>query len=193
MREQREGKSGELIICPECGLGDQVDKVSVLYIAGLEAKRKPASAQAHGQDIQHASPVLSAISAADLAKLARRLSPPSGEKQATRPVHPDIVVIVFSLAALVFLYGMLTSQQAALIPAVAVLAVGYAVYFWKRKSLVEKFERQRAVRLDADGKVRRGIERWMGLYYCLRDDGVFTPGDERLTPADQINGYLLQQ
>ena len=37
------------------------------------------------------------------------------------------------------------------------------------------------------------FERWMKLYYCARDDGVFEPGSEALTPADQTPGYLLRQ
>jgi hypothetical protein len=181
------------IICPECGSGDRVEKVSAIYVTGLEAKRKPAAAQEHGQGGTRLNPALSDIPAAELTRLSRRLAPPAGEKQTLRSVHPDLAVLVFSLVALIFLYGMLTSQQGMLIPALALLTVGYAIYFWKRKGLMEKFEYQRTEQRDAAKVIRRGIERWMRLYYCVRDDGVFTPGDEHLTPADQISGYLFQR
>jgi hypothetical protein len=110
-----------------------------------------------------------------------------------RPIHPDMVVIALSLIAPVFLYGILTSQRSMFLPVLAVLAVFYGFYFWKRKTMIARFEAQQALRQAADQRVKRGIERWMKLYYCARDDGVFEPGSNELVPADQIAGYLNRE
>ena len=42
-------------------------------------------------------------------------------------------------------------------------------------------------------RAKRGIGRWMKLYYCTQDDVVFEPGAERTVPADQMGGYLLDE
>ncbi len=177
------------VICPSCGRADLVEKVSTIYIAGLEAKRKSTSTEVRSLG---SSQSLSSIPAADLTTLAHRLAPPSGEKQVTRPVHPDIVVATFSLMALVFLRGIYSSQPSMMMPTLVFLAVAYVAYFWQRKALTAKFENQHAARQVKDESVRRGIERWMRLYYCARDDGLFEPGDNHLTPADQIAGLLFK-
>jgi len=109
-----------------------------------------------------------------------------------RPIHPDMVVAALSLIAPVFLYGILTSQRSMFLPVLAILAVFYGFYFWKRKMMISRFEVQQASRLAADERVKHGIERWMKLYYCARDDGVFEPGSDELVPADLLAGYLYR-
>ncbi len=59
--------------------------------------------------------------------------------------------------------------------------------------MIARFEGQQASRLAADERIKRGIERWMKLYYCARDDGVFMPGGDKLIPADLMAGYLYQE
>jgi hypothetical protein len=177
--------------CPGCGQFDQVEKVSTLYLVGIGLNRQPKSGEAP-LDLPPTNAWVSALPPAELGALARRLKPPSSGKQAfSRPLHPDMVVIVFSLVLPVFLYGMWTSQRAVLPAALAVLAVAYALYFWKRKAIIARFQHNRNNRLSADERARRGVERWMKLYYCYRDDGVFPAQGGELIPADQMPGYLF--
>ena len=61
------------------------------------------------------------------------------------------------------------------------------------KGLVAKFQAQQDARQAAKARVQRGLQRWMNLYYCARDDGVFEPRATSLTPADQIAGYLRKE
>jgi hypothetical protein len=173
--------------CPVCGQSDQVEKASTLYLIGIGLNQARSQEQASNPDLKRKpSPSQRALS--------RRLAPPASGKQVTmRPIHPDMVVAAFSLIAPVFLYGILTSQPGMFLPMLAILAVFYGFYFWKRKTMISRFEGQQASRQAADERVKRGIERWMKLYYCARDDGVFEPGNDELVPADQIAGYLYRE
>jgi hypothetical protein len=101
------------------------------------------------------------------------------------------VVLVFSLVAPIFLYGTFTSQPGALPLELLVLAAFYGFYFWKRKTMIAKFSAQQLAQQAREARIRGGIERWMNLYYCARDDGVFEPGSDSLVPADQMAGYLF--
>ena len=179
------------IKCPACEQADQVEKVSTLYLLGIGLDRSSKSGELP-PELPQPSPWVSALPPAELHILARRLKPPSSGKQSfSRPLHPDMVIIVFSLILPVFLYGILTSQRTVLLPVLLVLAGAYAVYFWKRKSIIDRFQKDQASRISADERARRGVERWMRLYYCNRDDGVFEAHGSQLVPADQMPGYLF--
>ena len=36
----------------------------------------------------------------------------------------------------------------------------------------------------------RAMRRWERLYYCVRDDGVFTPGETPFMPIDKMQAFL---
>ncbi len=59
--------------------------------------------------------------------------------------------------------------------------------------MIARFEGQQASRQAAEERIKRGIDRWMKLYYCARDDGVFMPGSDELIPADLMIGYLYRE
>ena len=135
---------------------------------------------------------VSALPPDELQALARRLKPPSSGKQAfSRPLHPDMVVVVFSLVLPIFLYGMWTSQRAVLPVALVILAVAYAPIFGSAKRSSPASSTIKPSRHSADERARRGVERWMKLYYCNRDDAVFPAQGDELIPTDQMPGYLF--
>jgi hypothetical protein len=176
------------ITCPACGKADQVEKVSKLYITGLEMKRGSVGGQVEMGEKAVSSPVASSYA------LSRRLAPPSSPKRApTRPIHPDLVVITFSAILPVFLYGIYDSQRPVFWPMLAILFLLYGVYFWKRKVIVARFEQQEKERQGKEERIRRGVSRWMKLYYCNRDDGVFEAGVDEFVPIDFMPGYLLRE
>jgi len=163
------------IICPACGKSDQVEKVSAIYILGLERNRRSTSANNQAVPASASSPDPGEKPGLDYRALSRRLAPPSaGKRLPTRPLHPDMVVIAYSLILPVFLYGILTSQRPLLLPLLGLLAVSYGLYAWKRKTMIVKYESLVATRQAADERIKSGIERWMKLYYCARDDGVLS-------------------
>lgn len=155
------------ITCPVCGHSDQVEKVSTIYLEGIRDKR--------------------------LYALSRKLAPPSsGKATLTRPIHPDIIVIVFSCIIPFFLAGILRQQKSLFFPILALLICAYGFYLYKRKTIVAKYVHEQAVKREAQTRIERGIASWMRLYYCARDEGVFLPGKGELIPVDQMISYLLQ-
>ncbi|MEW5868481.1 MAG: hypothetical protein AB1894_04340 [Chloroflexota bacterium] len=184
----------ESLNCPICGQSDQVEKVSTIYILGIGVGRaskgtaslaEQAEPSPYRLELEHLPP-------AELRALSRRLAPPDSGKQAViRPIQPDLVALTLGLIAPVFLYGILTTQPYLFIPVLVVLALFYALYFWKRRGLLGRFQQQQDSQRAEQERVRTGIERWLKLYYCARDDGVFEPGNPAFTPSDQMAGVLL--
>ncbi len=101
------------------------------------------------------------------------------------------MVVTFSLIIPLFLYRIY-QNQASLLPAVlAVLALLYVLYIWQRKKIIARFERQVQANKASEERIRMGIERWMRLYYCRRDDIVFEPGLSASAPADEMMAWLM--
>ena len=179
--------------CPACGQSDQVEKVSNIYVLGIEQRRRLSKSQTQpeiGETSQN-PPALSRNKSFPWRELSRRLAPPASGKQVTRPIHPDLVVLTFSLTVPIFIYGIISSQPVMLLPMLLLLVLSYGLYFWKRAATVAKFERQRLAQQASADRIKRGIEIWMKLYYCAREDIVFELGKDRYAPADQMNGYLF--
>jgi hypothetical protein len=176
------------ILCPECGQSKTVEKVSTLYLTGIglsgEAKNSPA----------RPPKLIQANSKPGSYALSRKLAPPAASRPAfTRPVQPDQAVLAFSLIVPIFLYGILTSQRALFLPALGALFIFYGLYFWQRKRLLARFEQEQAARQAADERIKKGIERWMRLYYCAEDEIVFEPDQDAGVMVDLMPGYLLQE
>lgn len=180
------------VICPQCGRSEGVEKVSTLYLAGI--KKAGASSQP-GDDL--ASQVLARLpdlTPQDLHALSRELAPPSSGKAApTRPVHPDLVVLVFSLVIPIFIIGILNQQRGALIPILILLALAYGLYFLKRKDILAKFARAQADQKEKQARIERGVKNWMKLYYCTQDESVFLPGKKELVPVEEMTNYLFEK
>lgn len=180
------------VFCPACGKADRVEKVSTIYVLGIGLNRLPSDEQAQLKG-KITDPTLVSLPSSGLRALGKRLAPPSSGRPGTfRPIHPDMVVITFSLIVPIFLYGILTSQPGMTFPVVVLLATVYGIYFWKRRAIISKFTRQQQTRQAEAERIKQGIARWMKLYYCSRDDGVFEPGSKELVPADQIVTSILR-
>lgn len=151
----------ETIACPTCLRSDQVQKVSTLYL------NKSISEW-------------------------RKFSPPASGKTSTfRALHPDLVVISFSLILPVFIYGILNQQPSLLIPVLIGLIGAYSVYFFTRNRLIEKFKTNHQLQVNEKKRLEKAIGDWMKLYYCAREELVFIPGGGAGIPVDQMMGYLL--
>lgn len=166
------------IICPVCKQAETVEKVSSLYIKAVEAGKAGRSAS----DFLQARP------------LQQALAPPnSGKKTVTRLIHPDTMVIVFSLVAPFFLAGIASSQAGMLAPTLGLLVAGYAAYLWQRQRLIRRFKQQEAQEKAEKVSVEQRIAGWMKLYYCAEDEVVFAAGSEESAPVEQMQVYLAQK
>jgi hypothetical protein len=181
------------IRCPGCGQADQVEKVSSLYLWGIGLHQQAAtSAKDHNPPDSRKSRLFGETG--DFRSLSRRLAPPASSKQVNlRPMHPDQMVLAFSLVLPIFLYGILTNQRGMLLPVAGLLAAGYGFYAWQRGAILARYEQERQRRKASEQRIQRGIQRWMQLYYCGREDGIFIPGENRLVDAEQMMGYLLDE
>lgn len=174
------------VLCPSCRQADQVEQVSRLYIAGLS--RAHASSDPPAQEMKLK---IQGLTPEQLKALARRLKPPTGGKEAARPLHPDWVVAGFSLVVPFFFYGIYTSQPHNFYQFLALLTLAYGAYFWQRRKLIARYQAALDKRQAAAQRVKQGIEKWMKLYYCAREDGIFLPGFSELIPLDQLHWYLI--
>ena len=182
--------------CPQCGQSDRVEKVSTIYVHGIEAKwhRGKAVPPDKIEIPSKRSRLVEEMPADELMALIPRLAPPAAKKGAPmQAIHPDHSVLALSLVAPIFLYGILTSQPSGLLVVLPLLAGFYAFYFWQRKRLVAKFFATQQAQKAAEQRIHTGVQRWMRLYYCARDDGLFEPGARALTPADQLAGLLFRE
>ena len=185
----------DILNCPICNNSDLVDKVSKIYMSAIERKYASRSKPSPkpNDTVNSILRIDSQLDSQGLLSLAKKLTPPSaGKSVPIRPIHPDLVVMVFSLIAPLFLYRILTTQASMMPWILLLLACFFGFYFVKRKSLIAKFEAQRLAQKSAEERIQRGIKRWMQLYYCARDDIVFNPLEAESVPVDLLNGYLIQ-
>ncbi len=187
------------ITCPVCGSADRVEKVSTLYLVGVELRRKSgnqAAVEANTEGpARRATELLLARQRAQpgVEPLQRKLTPPSsGQAALTRPIHPDLAVLAFSLIAPVFLYGIVTSQPGTLPAVLGLLVICYGLYFWQRRKLIDRFEADQARRKQDKLRTARAVERWMKLYYCANEELVFDPTSGESAPVDQMMGLVWQ-
>jgi hypothetical protein len=180
------------LICPGCGKADPVEKVSTVYLLGIGLKRQMAVNP--GRTAPDAiNPRYLEMPAEELRELSRKLAPPASPKSSfTRPIHPDLFVLTFSLIFPFFLFGIYSSQRNALLPLLAVLMVFAAWYIWKRKSMISRYERQQKERKEAETRTKFGVENWLNLYYCAQCERVFQKGARELVGPSEI-GRLLNR
>jgi DNA-binding helix-hairpin-helix protein with protein kinase domain len=150
--------------CPVCKQNGQVVKVSHLYLLAREHKQP-----------------------------AQPFSPPSGKREMSQVIHPDMIVGALTLGAIVFLVNIFTQQPNMVLPALIVLVAFYAVYFWKHTWIMTRYQAQKDKEGAQKGNIEAAIGEWMKLYYCGRDKGVFDPAEDELIPLDQMRPYLFRK
>lgn len=182
------------VICPECGRSEGVEKVSTIYLAGIRVKRSSTSGQIDEDLASQVLEHLPGLTAQDLHSLSRDLAPPSsGKAGPIRPVHPDLVVLVFTGLIPIFITGIVNQQPAVLIPVLIILALAYGLYFYKRRVIIAKFIQAQEEQKEKQALVERGIQNWMKLYYCSREEGVFIPGRRELVSVNELLNYLYNK
>ena len=186
--------SSQKITCPVCGQSDQVAKVSTIYLEGIGLNRLPDVKKSSNHSMTSSSSTLTGlhITPRNLYLISRQLAPPAGKSAAIRPVHPDIIIVGFSIVIPFFLAGIFSAQTKFIIPAVFVLLGFYSLYFSQRSRMIARYEEKQAEIKFAAKRIENGIQTWMKLYYCRRDDGVFMPGKMELVQTEEMQSYLLR-
>lgn len=180
-------------LCPACAQSDQVEKVSTLYMDAIGAGRLPEIGRGRAAATTNGGR-LAGIPDREQRKLVRRLGPPSsGRKSLTRLIHPDQMVLSFSVMILLFVGLMLRSQPQLLWPVGGILILFYLLYLWRRPRIIERYEREVLSLNDNYRRTEAAVGVWMRLYYCGRDDGVFIPGENELVPLDEMGDFLYRR
>jgi hypothetical protein len=167
----------EIPICPKCDSREWVQKVSTVYLEGPDP--------VPGEDRQVAR-----MSKAEASELHQLLAPPSGKSQVTRPIHPDLMLLVFSGILPLFLVGIFNKQRPLLLPVLVVVALSYVVYFWQRSRLIARYSNLKKSQVEDVHQTERAIGRWMKMYYCAQDHVVFMDGSAEFVVAEQA-GELM--
>ena len=181
-------------VCSCCGQSDKTYKISLLYLeasARLNQKETANQPELNGLLDDLYPPLESAnLNAQVLPDLIRAFAPPAGEKRVTRRIHPDGLVVGFSLMALLMLYQIAADQSESLPFAVIVMSTALLAYLLLRKPLVQRHVEQTQQEQEEHRRIEQATERWMQLYFCSRDKGVFIPGKDQLVPLEQMSNYL---
>lgn len=177
--------------CPHCGQADKTYKVTLLY---LEITTRLQQGQAADQP--ELDNLLKDLDAVDcdldtqnklLSRLVRSLEPPKGETHTTRRAHPDSMVIFFSLLALLFVFQIAITRSPQL-PFIVILLVGSILaYLLARKTIIGRYDSAVRKEREENERVESAISRWMGLYLCSRDKGIFDPEQNQYAPLEQIS------
>jgi hypothetical protein len=126
-----------------------------------------------------------------LTRLLRAFTPPSGEKHVTRRVHPDAMVIFFGLFLLLLAYRAATTQPGQL-PAILILVCGSALaYLLARKAILRRYQERIRQEQEENARVENAVARWMRLYFCCRDQGIFDPEENQFVPLEQMSDLLF--
>lgn len=158
-------------VCPQCGLNDQVRRVSDLV------RDEPES------------------------PLAQKLAAPrSPQPVAVIGCATSFFVTMISLSAAILATGLAeltataprtgllfgvrdTSVFTGIITFLFVFVGVHAMFVWRQARASRYFRR-------AFTAWHRASERWQQLHYCSRCNGVFLPGEASLTPVDQVQMLL---
>ncbi len=175
------------LYCPGCGQTDAVQKVSSIVSAGTT------TAQQFGVAPNLAGNGFYVIGARETSasNLARRLSP--------FPSRPGGVGIRIALVLVVLFLGGLMAGGLSLFVGtpefgrfacgnwvLGILFTAFMISFLQLRSIARIRSRQETY----DEAMRQAYARWRQLYYCARDDVVFSPEERVAVPVEYLGSYL---
>ncbi len=186
--------------CPQCGLADKAYKVSLLYQES--STRFQHNEQDHQPELDGllkdlcSDPTNPADVAQVLGWLTQSFAPPeSAQPQSPRravTISPDLLVAGAGLIMLL-LAGLVAVHQPENLPtALLILVAALLIYLAVRRPIMQRYRAR--IQKDNESQQRAGeaTSRWMRLYYCSRDRGVFDPEQNRLVAVEQIQHLLYE-
>jgi hypothetical protein len=177
--------------CPHCGQPDQVIKVNRIYMESISSS--PLTDESVIPRVLNwpADKKPTSFRTLEEQRFLKYFKPPSTKPSLTRTVSPDQVVFAFSILSIFFLYQIYRTQPEMFLPMIAVLASFYLVYLLGRKRIIGKYQVQKSTEFNQSKKYEAAVGRWMQLYYCIRDNGVFDPRQDRWIALEEMDSYLM--
>jgi hypothetical protein len=181
--------------CPVCSNNESTYKVSEIYIQSLNRLRNGDNAEAPGIDeLQQEIPEErrnKLKGSRYYRELMESFAPPQGDAKVTRAINPDLIAIVTGLFSLYFLYQIFNTQYFAFWYVFAFFVLALAAYFYFRKQIFSKFNAQKMEESGSKEIIEKAVGQWMKLYYCSKDNIVFSSTSNEGIPIDQMRSYLL--
>lgn len=198
--------SGTRAICPKCGRADAVRKVTAIVSEGTVTTDTSGLGVMTGEDGGELVG-FSGVSASRSA-LVQKLSPP---QKPSKPfgyrwvgvllfsrIGLGVFVLMLILALIVCSFPILVGTYRenpiwVLVPILVVAVFVVLLLRWVIASLWRDVYSARVNRADFPTNYtlwERAFARWKQLYYCYRDDGVFSPNHAVFVPAGQMKQYL---
>ena len=172
--------------CPICGSAARVYKLSQVYVAGITE-----TADRSRADEELLIDVFGgAGSPTELSQLVSSFAPPAALPRRRLPLHPDMVMLIAAVGAMVGVVFVNNSRPGLLWPTLAAGGLVAAAYLFSRRSIVRRFLLSRQVLegvRQTDGKI---TGRWLQTYFCSRDRCVFNPSRADYASLDQVKKYL---
>ena len=194
------------VVCPKCGQSDAIRRVSSIVSEGTSYTENKGVGLGIGQDeLQILSGFSDSTSRSMLASALARPQKPSVPRTAgwlrlfpiTRLICAVLILFVSAVCAVVsfpLLYNVYrASPLLILVPVTLFVVIGALMLRWiwvsVRREARIVHEREAAYPLEVQ-QWEHAVKRWEQLYYCYRDDGVFSPGQSRLSTVDDMNALL---
>jgi hypothetical protein len=179
--------------CPRCGQIDQVRKVSAVYASGTSTTSIESSTEGVGVTLGGSVGVGHARTLSRGSRhnaLSLKLAPPA------RPSHSGngnaemtLGVVLLGVGAIIAIvsasqqneYGGLLYAPILLVGAISLLAAILKRTKWNRE-------------IPQQLSIWQGrMDNWNRLYYCMRDDIVFYPGESRCASVDEMATLLWRK
>jgi hypothetical protein len=166
---RRASKSANPGVCPICGLLDNTYKVSAVHKSGFSNIK-------HGQEV-----------AIGQTKLSRNLAPPP------EPIHPlqqggcsMISVLIVVTFGPMFLTMLLFGDE----PEMVWVGCGLGLFLLSIIAFIIHRDWERS---GAKPNWENAMSRWNRLYYCMRDDIVFLPGEDGNASSENMVEFLYDE
>lgn len=176
--------------CPVCAHADRSYKISLLYLEASARLNHRESTNQPELDAVLVDVLPENCTDAEQTQVLNRMvtmfAPPSGQRQVTRRIHPDWMILFLFGIGLFIIFQIAKSQPGGLPVFVSLVGASLLAYLLLRKPILSRYDGLLAQERADKSRVERAVARWMRLYYCSRDQIIFDPEENRFVPLEQI-------
>jgi hypothetical protein len=184
-------------VCPKCGLADRIQKVSSIVAQNTSTVQMPDTQPVQIGKTTYYLPITQQGSSTTM--LAQRLLP--NLQKSIKPTKAGLAMVYFIVFG-VYLWIIVTvvggivmifaQNGSGAILSIFFFGLALGAYLIRPKFKVKDEYKKAEVAYQKglqDNKV--ATARWNQLYYCYRDDGIFTEYS-RFVPTEQMGQFLIE-
>ena len=204
--------------CPRCLKNDRTEKLSSILASHTHQLEGNTVSETSYQDKDgnwYTTSSTAPFSGTQTSTLAQKLSPPSKPKLKYYEPAFSFAGFIESLAYLFALFCV-ASLSLAIIMSIAILGQGlyngrmiailggilgilieiiigaFLMGVYKKIYLPKKKQKDAELKIEI-GEWNNAMARWNQLYYCYRDDIVFTSFDDQIIPINELHSYIYKK